>query len=266
MPLMPANIIDVDAYPLDQGDSPELSRLVNACRAELEGNGLFNLPGFVRPAALARAVAELEPLCERDSFVHQRRHNVFFKDGIDGLAADHPALAKFETVNRTLCGDQLADTVVRAIYDWAPLRAFLAAIVDKPAIYPMEDPLACANVMQYRDGQTLNWHFDRSQFTTTLLLQAAAAGGDFEYCTGLRSDTGHDYGAIARVVQGDHAGVRINALAAGTLNIFAGRNTLHRVSTVRGGRSRLIAVFSYFDRPGVSFSAAERLGFYGRTH
>ena len=27
----------------------------------------------------------------------------------------------------------------------------------------------------------------------------------------------------------------------------------------------MIAVFSYFDEPGVSFSEAERLGFYGRT-
>jgi hypothetical protein len=54
-------------------------------------------------------------------------------------------------------------------------------------------------------------------------------------------------------------------LAAGSLNVFAGKNTLHRVSTVRGARSRLIAVFSYYDKPGVFFSDAERIGFYGRA-
>jgi len=30
-------------------------------------------------------------------------------------------------------------------------------------------------------GQQLGWHFDRSDFSVTLSLQAASAGGDFEY-------------------------------------------------------------------------------------
>jgi hypothetical protein len=266
MPSIIESIIDLDAYPLHRAGSAELAGMVNDYRKKLAANGMFNLSGFVRKAALAQAVAELQPLCDRESYVHQRRHNVFFKDRIEGLAPDHPALIKFDTANQTLCGDQFGETIVREIYDWAPLRAFLAAILQKPALHPMADPLACANVMEYRDGQTLNWHFDRSQFTTTLLLRGAEVGGDFEYCTGLRTDTAEDYTRIARVVRGDRTSVRINPLAAGTLNIFAGRNTLHRVSTVRGRRSRLIAVFSYFDQPGVSFTAAERLGFYGRAN
>jgi hypothetical protein len=37
------------------------------------------------------------------------------------------------------------------------------------------------------------------------------------------------------------------------------------VSTVKGARERIIAVFSYFDRPGVVFSKEEQIGFYGRA-
>jgi hypothetical protein len=55
------------------------------------------------------------------------------------------------------------------------------------------------------------------------------------------------------------------SLAAGTLNVFAGKNTAHRVTPVRGARSRVVAVFSYYDNPGVTFSSAERIGFYGRA-
>ena len=44
-----------------------------------------------------------------------------------------------------------------------------------------------------------------------------------------------------------------------------GKNTANKVSTVQGYRQRLIAVFSYFDRPGVVFSKEEQIGFYGRT-
>ena len=46
---------------------------------------------------------------------------------------------------------------------------------------------ARVNVMAYRAGDALNWHFDRSEFTTTCLLQAPAAGGEFQYRSALRS-------------------------------------------------------------------------------
>jgi hypothetical protein len=49
------------------------------------------------------------------------------------------------------------------------------------------------------------------------------------------------------------------------LNVFEGKNTLHRVSAVRGNRNRLVAVFSYYEKPGVTFSREERIGFYGRV-
>ncbi|TIW22899.1 MAG: 2OG-Fe(II) oxygenase, partial [Mesorhizobium sp.] len=43
------------------------------------------------------------------------------------------------------------------------------------------------------------------------------------------------------------------------------RNTAHRVNTVEGNRERMIAVFSYYERPGVLFTDEERIGFYGRA-
>ncbi|MEM7123642.1 MAG: 2OG-Fe(II) oxygenase, partial [Pseudomonadota bacterium] len=54
-------------------------------------------------------------------------------------------------------------------------------------------------------------------------------------------------------------------LAPGTLNVFKGKNTAHRVTPVEGDRDRIIAVFSYYEDAGVMFSEAERIGFYGRA-
>jgi hypothetical protein len=34
---------------------------------------------------------------------------------------------------------------------------------------------------------------------------------------------------------------------------------------VRGQRDRLVAVFSYYERPDVMFNDDERIGFYGRA-
>jgi hypothetical protein len=51
----------------------------------------------------------------------------------------------------------------------------------------MSDPLARVNIIAYRAGEALNWHFDRAEFTTTLLLQAPNAGGAFQYRRDLRT-------------------------------------------------------------------------------
>jgi hypothetical protein len=51
----------------------------------------------------------------------------------------------------------------------------------------------------------------------------------------------------------------------GTLNVFRGRNTAHRATTVEGQRERMIVVFSYYEQPGVTFCDEERVGFYGRA-
>jgi hypothetical protein len=55
------------------------------------------------------------------------------------------------------------------------------------------------------------------------------------------------------------------AAKAGTLNVFRGKNTAHRVTPVAGPVDRIIAVFSYYETPGVRFSDEERIGFYGRA-
>ena len=257
--------LDLNRYPIDQPGSTAYQQLVTACQNDMAAHGMFNLHGFVRAEAIARAAAELQPLARTVSYTHERRHNVYFQERVQGLEPNHGALVQFQTAHHTLCDDQLTGTVIHEIYEYAPLPAFIAAVMRLPVLYLMLDPLARANVMEYRAGETLNWHFDRSIFTTTLLIQAADEGGEFEYCSNLRSDTDPNYNGVAKLLAGMDATIRVNPLAAGSLNVFAGKNTLHRVSTVRGGRSRLIAVFSYYDKPGVSFSEAERIGFYGRA-
>jgi|SRR5450759_4846572 hypothetical protein len=259
------DLLDLDRHPLDRLDSPEGEQLIDRCKADMAANGMFNLEGLVKPGAIATALSELDPLIESSSYRHARRHNIYFKKDNPGLAPDHPALRQFETVNYTLCADQLAGTVVARIYEWQPLPAFVARVLGKPRLFLMDDPLAKVNVMAYGPGEALNWHFDRSQFTTTLLIRAAASGGDFEYRSGLRSDTDPNYDGVARMLRGEDPNVSRMSLAAGTLNVFAGKNTAHRVTPVQGARSRVVAVFSYYDNPGITFNSAERIGFYGRA-
>ncbi len=259
------DILDLDRYPLDRPGTKDWIALVERCKADVARHGMFNLENLVRPEALERAIAELRPVIDTQSFTHKRRHNIYFKKEVAGLSADHPALRMTETVNHTVCADQIPQSIPVRIYEWAPFIMFLAAAMRKNCLYPMLDPLARVNVMTYREGEALNWHFDRSEFTTTVLFQAPEKGGDFMYRSDLRSDADANYDGVARLLAGDDPEVKTLQLMAGTLNVFRGKNTAHRVSPVRGRRERIIAVFSYYERPGVIFSREERMGFYGRV-
>jgi hypothetical protein len=259
------DLLNLDRFPLDRPDSPQCRRLAERCTTDFAAQGMFTLEGFVHPGAVDQAVSQIEPLIESAGYRHARRHNIYFQDDIAGLAPDHPALRKVETVNYTLCADQLAGTVVQRIYEWTPLADFLARVLQKPRLFLMEDPLARLNVLAYKPGEALNWHFDRSQFTTTLLVRAASSGGEFQYRSALRSNAEPNYDGVARLLRGEDPQVSVLPLAAGSLNVFAGRNTAHRVTPVGGASSRIVAVFSYYEQPGFMFSGAERRGFYGRS-
>lgn len=259
------DILDLVHYPLDRPESADWQALVARCRADLAAEGMFNLEGFLRPGAVARAVAELAPRFETDAFTHTRRHNIYFRREIPGLPPGHPALTEVETTNHTICADRMGEAVVVRLYEWPDFARFLAATMKKPRLFTMDDPLARVNAMAYREGEALNWHFDRSEFTTTLLLQAPEEGGEFEYRTDLRSKKDPNYEGVARLLRGEDPGVRRLRLAPGTLNVFRGKNTAHRVTPVEGDRPRIIAVFSFYERPGVLFSEEERIGFYGRA-
>lgn len=259
------NILNLDRYPLDRPGSAAWHDLVARCKADLATEGMFNLEGLMHPEAIAKAMAEVSPIMERLSFLHKRHHNIYFRKDVPGLPADHPALQMVDTINHTVCGDQLEQTVIDWIYSWPQMAVFLAATMEKAALFTMADPLARMNIMRYGNGEALNWHFDRSEFTTTLLLQEPSGGGEFVYRTDLRTDSDPNYDGVARALEGKDPEVKSHVLRAGTLNVFKGKNTLHKVTKCTGPQDRFIAVFSYYERPGVRFSREDQIGFYGRA-
>ncbi len=256
--------LDLERYPLREPESDEGQALIARCRESLVEEGMFDLPGFLRPAGVRRCLSEIMPVMDDASFTHRRSHNIYFEPSVPEIPEDHPALQPLETANHTVCGDQLPGALICSIYDWPPLADFLAATLNKPRLHAMADPMARVNVMAYRSGEALNWHFDRAEFTVTLLLQAPQAGGVFQYRRDLRSIADPNYDGVARLLAGQDGKVCSLVQAPGTLSVFKGENTAHRVTPTEGTRPRVVAVLSYYERQGVQFSEEERLGFYGR--
>ena len=96
-----------------------------------------------------------------------------------------------------------------------------------------------------------------------VLLEDAQSGGVFETACDIRTALDTRYAQVARVLDGDRELVSGYDLKAGSLIIFRGQNSLHRVTTVKGGRRRMTLVLCYESEPGVIGDPAVNALIYG---
>jgi hypothetical protein len=81
----------------------------------------------------------------------------------------------------------------------------------------------------------------------------------------IRSATDENYDGVDRIFQGSTDGVTCLPMRPGTLLIFEGRYSLHRVTPIKGDVPRYVALLAYDTKPGTTSSEILRLGRYGRT-
>jgi hypothetical protein len=110
------------------------------------------------------------------------------------------------------------------------------------------------------------WHFDTNEFTVSMLTQEPQAGGVFEYCPNIRSAQAENFADVRAVLagRGGHL-IRRLSLRPGDLQLFKGRYSLHRVTSVHGATARHCAIFAYCERRGVVGSVARTRQLFGRV-
>jgi len=154
---------------------------------------------------------------------------------------------------------------LRMLYEWAPLRSLVEAILDRGTIHPYADPLGALNLATMGDGDQLQWHFDQTDFVVSLAVRSSAEGGDFEVAPRVRTDDDECYPEVASAIAGEHADVMTLPMRPGTLLVFEGRNSLHRVTPIKGGTTRLVGLLGYDTRPDTTSSELLQLVRYGRS-
>jgi len=260
----PERFVDTVRFPLTQLASDEGQALVARCRVQLAAEGACVLESFLLPDAAAAARAELEGRLA-EAFYCTKSHNPYLAEDDPLRPADHPRNRPQVSDLGALADDLIPDGVLRQLYRWDALQAFIAALLEVPRLYPYADPLGSLNLNIFQPGQQLGWHYDNADWAITLMLQPAEAGGVYEYVPWIRKPDDENYGAVAAILDGDDNGVRRLAMGEGALVLFRGRYSLHRVTPVEGSRPRLVAVFSYDTEPGVMLTEHNRELFYGRT-
>ena len=259
------DLVDLDRYPIDQPHTESYSSLVAHARRELALDGVCVLDGFVRPEAVARALPRLDAL-EQFAFHAVKQHNVYLKSDDPEFDGDHPRNAKQTTTSATLGYDH-ARTVpeLDGLYHSNEICSFVAAALGYDVLYRYEDELAPVSVLYYPPGTQLGWHADNSVFTVTIMLREADGGAAFEYVPFLLDGDDMAFDRVAEIVAGERVGVRSLVQSPGTLVLFRGSRTLHRVTTVTGPITRVLATLSYSPERGTHLSAVNQRTFYGRA-
>ncbi len=261
----PAAMVDMARYPIGDLDAPEARALIKRCRATLDDSGALSLPGFIQPQAahaLAAEARELAPL----AFEISTEHTCYFEPADESFPEDHPRRRLLFSRKGGVAADHIGETtMLNRLYQWDGLMAFIADALGEDRLYRHADPLAALNINVFDPGQSLNWHFDRADFSVTLSIETAEEGGVLEYVPALRGPTDENYDGVSRVIEGNAGDSRTLSFEAGTLALFRGHYALHRVTPVVGSRARLAAVLSYVREPDVNFTPYARELFYGRA-
>jgi hypothetical protein len=257
-----SEIVDFERYPIGRGGRFG-SQVVDRCRSELAKDGACQLDGFMRPAAARVVLDEAEALSGK-AFRTDAAHNAYFTEVIAGAGQDDPRGVSLHSSKRALgykyCG---ASSPLRILYEWDGLLTFLKDVLGLTHLYRDADPVGACSVMFYDEGDELGWHFDNSEFAVTLMLQECLEGGEFEYVPRIRAADAENFAAVRAVLDGAREPVRSLEAGPGTLTLFRGRYSLHRVTPVRGATRRANAVLAYASTPGHRLTPLNRGLFYG---
>ncbi|MFN8037798.1 MAG: hypothetical protein U0Q07_01185 [Acidimicrobiales bacterium] len=264
-PPAPATLVDLERYPITDRDSAAYAAVVAAARAELAATGAAELSGFLSPAGLDAALADAVAV---EASAHR-------SEGPATAYLDWPDLDQPDGHPRRWLGQAAVGAVawdlfpaaspIRALYEWELLRAFVEDVLDRGALFRYADPLGGLNLATMGAGDQLQWHFDQTDFVVSLAVRDADDGGDFEVVPRVRSAHDERYEAVGAVLDGDTSDVVTLPMTPGTLLVFEGRHSLHRVSPINGDTTRLVALFGYDTKPGTMSSDLLKQIRYGRT-
>ncbi len=261
------SLINLGAYPISEPQSDTFTTVIEAVKANLADTGCGCLPDFLSPVGLETITGEARDLAPLAYGGPTEASPYFFNyqtDELENYAPDHPLRRKGERKLGQVAGDLIPEgSALRRLHESDLMAQFLGAVMGVPCLFPGADKFQALNISVMQPGGCQQWHFDRGDMTTTLMLRAPESGGEFQYAPHVRSDEDENFDEVARIMDGDHSRCQSVSMAPGTLMLFRGHYSLHRVNRVAGNRTRILAILSYNPVPGVVGSRESSILHYG---
>jgi hypothetical protein len=258
--------MNFEKYPwLSDLTSDEAQKAIANASESVVNTGVAIFPEFITCEALADCIRETKSKAAA-AFQTDDYHNIYQLPGFDTeLGENHPRNRPLNTQVASIAYDELDSSGQLAmLYESDLLVELVGAVTKQSECYHSSDPLGRCSVNVFHPSQGHAWHFDESEYSTTLMLQKPTAGGLFEFTPPIRS-LRSDFAVKsveAAMATGDS--VTVLEFEPGTLSVFAGRYSLHRVTEVAGDNDRLVAVFTYSSQKGFVNSREVQRMFWGR--
>ncbi len=255
------DVVNFNEVPIDN------EKFTETCRKELNQNGVVTLHNFLKPETIAELVEEAKSRSSLAYFTNST-HNVYLTPQNKKLNPEHVFNRQLSSSKGCITTDQIpGNSKLKELYFSDVFKNFICNVVEEEELYEYADNLSSINVHYAAEGQELNWHFDNSKFAITLLLQAPDGGGNFEYVSNLRNAEKDEmnFAGVEAVLNGEREINRLDT-RPGTLILFRGQNSIHRVTPTKGTKERILVVLAYNSKPGISLSESARMTFFGRLH
>ena len=273
----------------------EAKEQIQAARKQYQSTGAVTFPEFVSPSALASILKDCAA-AEDEAFTTDDKHTPH-QLPLDPNFQPPNSVRNLQMRTRvaSIAYDELPkESELVELYRHPTLLALVSAITGRDGsseqIYLSEDSLGACSINVFRPSYAHSFHFDESEFSTTIMIREAIVEGSglFQYTPPLR-ETSDDLAleAVGQTIRTycleeeaykdlafpegvDKAACECPPLHTlefrpGTLSIFSGSKSLHRVTTVQGSVSRLTAVLTFSKMPGFRNSKAVQEMFWGRS-
>jgi len=243
------DLVDLDRYPIADLDSGAGAEFLAECQRLMEEHGWCNLAGFIHAEALERLNGEANDLLPSAEILHVKRN--IYQGAIDpSLPKDDPRRKEFTHIAVQLADDQIpAGTGLKQLYHSEILTEFVRRVQKKSHLYRCADEFQALNVVALHPESWHAWHYDTTECTVTLLLQAAETGGEFTFLPNSRDDQSEDRDAVDRLLAGDMSQAQTFSRGAGAFTLFRGGYSLHGVTKVEGAQPRISAIMTYDEQP-----------------
>jgi len=276
--------------------SPEAVSVIADSRRKFQTEGAVTFPHFLTEEALQAAVNDCRAQ-EDAAFTTDDTHTAYLQaPDTQQYPANSVYNHKMRTQVASIAFDELSkESPLVQLYQHRTLLQLVSLIVQKEPLYLSADPIGCCSINVFRPGYHHSFHFDESEFSTTIMLQEASNTdtGLFQFTRPLRDIT--DDLALSKVAAtietyDDNTCIQAFAESAsvvaagvdvtiappppplhtldfkpGTLSIFSGSRSLHRVTQIKGTQSRLVAVLTFASTPGFVNTSETQTLFWGRT-
>eukprot|EP00511_Aplanochytrium_stocchinoi_P008789 CAMPEP_0204858828 /NCGR_PEP_ID=MMETSP1347-20130617/23267_1 /ASSEMBLY_ACC=CAM_ASM_000690 /TAXON_ID=215587 /ORGANISM="Aplanochytrium stocchinoi, Strain GSBS06" /LENGTH=246 /DNA_ID=CAMNT_0052007145 /DNA_START=267 /DNA_END=1008 /DNA_ORIENTATION=- len=232
-------------------------------RAEFKDKGFCHLKGFLsKKVCLALREEAIDLFNRGEAFLSKENHNVYQHEAGGNLQI-HEVQNRLVQSRKSIIDFQRIpkESPLKKIYLDDKLLDFISKVVEKTVYHS-----GCAynagyyNVFQEGDG--LGWHFDKAEFGVSVLLQKAESGGVFLFHHNtISTEDPWGFKIVERILDGKQESVTSSQsperaiiaedgetgpviiaddLDVGSLVIFNGKSSVHRVTEVVGNKRELM--------------------------